>query len=240
MPVNAVRQTINVIDMYHGNVVTGAAFADLRKAGIMAIIHKASQGSRYRDPAYSGRRKNAEDAGLLWGAYHFMDASEPIKQAENFLEASGISDPNSSPIMLACDYENNGQSTAALHQCMTFMQEVDRNSPPGVSCVLYSGNLIRETLQPHAGGHQNPDMHGYETFFQMHRLWLAEYGPKEKVPFPWNMPIAKSSNEAASIAAPGVWLWQFTERGRVNPLTGNTDGNFFDGDFDALKARWLA
>lgn len=233
------RPFINVIDMYHGNVVKNTDFAALKASGILAIIHKASQGSRYRDPAYAARRKAAQEAGLLWGAYHFLDSSDPVKQADTFLDASGISSVDAEPILLACDYETSS-STATLHQCMTFMSEVDRNSPPGVSCVLYSGNLIRETLKPHQGGFQNSEMHGVEAFFQMHRLWLAEYGPKEKIPFPWDQPIAKSSNEASHIPAPGVWLWQFTERGRFNPLTGNTDGNFFDGDFNALKARWLA
>jgi lysozyme len=233
------QRTINVIDMYHGNVVRTQDFSALRTNGIMAIIHKASQGLRYRDPAYAARRDAAQAAGLLWGAYHFLDATDPIAQADLFLEAAGIAAPNSGPILLACDFENSS-SQPTLKQCAAFMGEVDRNSPPGVSCVLYSGNLVRETLKPHPGGHQASDMQGIENFFQMHRLWLAEYGPKEQIPWPWNMPIAKSSNEAASMPAPGVWLWQYTERGRVNPLTGNTDGNFFDGVFEDLKARWLA
>lgn len=234
------QRSINVIDMYHGNNVRTQDFGVLKNVGgIYAIIHKVSQGIHYRDPAYANRRKAAQDAGLLWGGYHFLDSSDPIKQADLFLEASGISQANSDPILLACDYENSPHQPTVF-QCAQFMSEVDRNSPTGVSCVLYSGNLIRETLRPHIGGHQNQDMHGIENFFQMHRLWLAEYGPKEQIPWPWNAPIAKSSNEAASMPAPGVWLWQFTEKGRVNPLTGNTDGNFFDGSFDDLKARWLA
>lgn len=230
---------INVIDMYHGNNVRTSDFALLRDAGILAIIHKASQGSHYVDPKYSERRKLVQAAGMLWGAYHFLDSTDPVKQADFFLESAGIADANSEPILLACDYENSANQPT-LQQCMAFMREVDRNSPPGVSCVLYSGNLIRETLRPHVGGHQDSAMQGVEAFFQQHRLWLAEYGPKEKIPYPWDLPIAKSSNEAVSIPAPGVWLWQFTERGRVNPLTGNTDGNFFPGTFDDLKGRWLA
>jgi lysozyme len=233
------RPSINVIDMYHGNTVQTGDFAALRNAGIMAIIHKASQGLRYRDPEYTARRDAAQAAGMLWGAYHFLDSTDPVAQADAFLEASGISAPNSGPILLACDFENSS-AQPALHQCAAFMAEIDRNSPPGVSCVIYSGNLIRETLKPHAGGHQASEMAGVELFFQQHRLWLAEYGPKEQIPYPWNLPIVKSSNEATALDPPGVFLWQFTERGRVNPLTGNTDGNFFDGTFEDLKARWLA
>jgi len=120
------------------------------------------------------------------------------------------------------------------------MSLIDRASPPGVACVLYSGNLIRETLTPHVGGHRDPGMTGCEAFFQQHRLWLAQYGPSANVPWPWNEPIVKTSDQSAEIPAPGVWLWQFTETGRINPLIGKTDGNYFAGTFEELQARWLA
>jgi lysozyme len=232
------QRMINVIDMYHGNVVKTSDFVALRNAGIIAIVHKASQGLHYADPFYADRRKAALDAGLLWGAYHFLDSSDAGAQAKFFLQCVDATG-NADPIMLACDYENSDHQPT-LQQCMQFMSAVDRATLPGVQCALYSGNLIRETLRPHVGGHQDGDMHGVQLFFQNHRLWLAEYGPKEQIPYPWNLPIVKSSNEATALPPPGVWMWQFTEKGRVNPLTGNTDGNFFDGTIDDLKARWLA
>lgn len=230
-------RAINVIDMYHGNAVKNPDFAALRANGVFGIIHKASQGLHYRDPAYAARRVAAQAAGLLWGAYHFLDATDAKAQADFFIECSGIT-AGADPILLACDYENSPHQPS-LQQAMTFMREVD-SVVPGVQCVLYSGNLIRETLQPSNGGHQAQDMRGVEFFFQQHRLWLAEYGPQERFPWPWNTPIVKLSNEAAELPAPGVWLWQFTEQGRVNPLVGKTDGNFFDGTYDQLKDRWLA
>lgn len=231
-----VARMINVIDMYHGNKVANPDFAALRASGILGIIHKASQGSHYRDPAYASRRVAAQAAGLLWGAYHFLDSTDAKTQADFFVECSGIAAGD--PILLAADFENSAHQPA-LSQLMTFMREVD-SVHPDVQCVLYSGNLIRETLKPSPGGHQHQDMSGVEFFFQQHRLWLAEYGPREISPWPWSVPVVKSSNEALGLPAPGVWLWQFTEKGRVNPLTGNTDGNFFDGTYDQLAARWLA
>lgn len=232
-------RTINVIDMYHGNSVKDVDFVALKKSGIFAIIHKASQGTSYADTMYSERRKAAQGAGLLWGAYHFINSTDAEKQAEFFLKCSGITDANSDPILLACDYEKS-PSPASLQQCMKFMSVVDQVSPSTVQCVLYSGDLIRETLRPHVGGHQDIDMHGAQLFFSQHRLWLAEYGPKENIPWPWNESIPKSSDQSTPLPPPGVWLWQFTENGRVNPLTGATDGNYFDGDFAGLSARWLS
>lgn len=229
------RPTINVIDMYHGNAVPDPDFAALKANGIFGIIHKASQGIGYRDPAYAERRVAAQAAGLLWGAYHFLDSSDPKAQADFFLDCSGAT--KGDPIMLACDYENSPRQPS-LWQCANFMREVD-SVRPEIQSVLYSGNLIRETLKPQIAGHQATDMLGIEMFFQQHRLWLAEYGPQEKAPSPWCDPIIKSSDGSTPMPAPGVWLWQFTEKGRFAPLQGLTDGNFFDGTFDQLSQRWL-
>lgn len=234
----AIPRSINVIDMYHGNNVPNGAFAALRAKGVFGIIHKASQGSHYRDPAYAERRKLVADAGMLWGAYHFLDNTDVETQAAHFLDCAGVTAANSDPILLACDFENSDHSPT-LYQCMTFVKAVDRASPPGVQCVIYSGNLIRETLRPATTGHQNPAMVGADLFFQQHRLWLAEYGPKEQVPYPWNQPIVKSGDQATAMPAPGVWLWQFTEKGKMSALPGLTDGNFFDGSFAELQERWL-
>lgn len=233
-----IPRTINVIDMYHGNVAPQSSFPTLRDAGVFAVIHKASQGLHYRDPAYAERRKQIEGCGMLFGAYHFLNATDAADQADFFIECSGITANNSAPIMLACDYENS-PSQPSLQQVMTFMQRVD-SVAPGVQCVLYSGNLIRETLQPHKGGFQHVDMTGAPAFFQQHRLWMAEYGPTERIPYPWNEPIDKPSDQGATMPAPGVWLWQYTEKGRMPGLKGSTDGNFFDGTFEDLQKRWLA
>lgn len=233
------RPTINVIDCYHGNAVKNSDFVTMKNGGLYGVIHKASQGSHYVDPAYAARKVAAQAAGLLWGAYHFLDASDPNAQATAFLEASGIT-ANTDQFFLACDFESWPASQATLKQCMTFMAAVDRGSPPGVQCALYSGNVIRETLKPAPAGHNDPDMAGVTQFFQNHRLWLAEYGPTENIPYPWHMPIVKSSDGSNPLPAPDVFLWQFTEKGHLSPLAGFTDGNFFDGTLDQLTQRWLA
>lgn len=227
---------INVIDMYHGNAVHTSDFVALKDAGIFGIIHKVSQGTHYRDPKYQDRRKAALDAGLLWGGYHFQDHSNEDDQAKFFLDCINTADFQ--PMLISADYENSSQQPT-LGQCYRFMKNLDAFMP-GMQSVLYSGNLIRETLKAPVGGHQGADMIGIKEFFQQHRLWLAQYGPVLHVPYPWNEAIPKTSNEELPLAAPGAWLWQFTETGRVNPLVGNTDGNFFDGTFEQLQASWLA
>lgn len=234
------QRHINVIDMYHGNDVKPSDFTALKAAGVYGIIHKASQGLHFRDAAYKERRKIVTDLGMLWGAYHFMDASNPDDQADFFLNCAGVEDATFSFPSLWCDFEDNPRSQAALHQCLAFMKRVDGMSPDGIACGLYSGNVIKETLRPPQGGHMAADMQGAADFFVQHRLWLAQYGPQVKIPWPWDQPISKSGDQSAPLAAPGVFMWQFTEKGRMSPLSGFTDGNFFDGTFEELQARWLA
>jgi lysozyme len=58
-----------VVDIYYQDKVE--SFAAMRAAGVEAVIHKATQGTRFKDPLYAKRKQDAKSAGLLWGAYHF-------------------------------------------------------------------------------------------------------------------------------------------------------------------------
>jgi hypothetical protein len=71
-----------VVDLSHhnGEVDLGEA----RDAGIVGIIHKATQGETFADAAYAGNRKKAADAGLLWGAYHFGSGGDDVKRLISF------------------------------------------------------------------------------------------------------------------------------------------------------------
>ncbi len=51
-----------VVDMFHGTDVT--SFADAKNAGLVGIIHKASQGATSADSRYAQRRDPARQAGL--------------------------------------------------------------------------------------------------------------------------------------------------------------------------------
>ena len=58
-----------VIDL--SRFVTVTDFRAVRQSNILGVIHKATEGGDYVDPACATRRPAAEAAGLLWGAYHF-------------------------------------------------------------------------------------------------------------------------------------------------------------------------
>src|SRR4051794_27960442 len=91
-----------VIDLSHHNRIDD--FARVRDDGILAVIHKASQGTTYIDPTWKANKSRMQDAGLLVGAYHFGVAGDAAQQAEHFAEiafADGV--------VLVLDLEGNPQ-----------------------------------------------------------------------------------------------------------------------------------
>lgn len=204
--------TINpmVLDVSHHNAIARGGFERMRDFGIRGIIHKASQGLSYADPTYAQRRHDATAAGLLWGAYHFADSSDPKTQALRFLSAAN---PDGETL-LALDYEPCGDKTMTLEGARAFLQAIE--AATGRKAVLYSGNLIKETLR------------GADPYFGSHRLWLAQYSDHPVTPPSWASP----------------WLWQFSGDGvnahgiSIPGIAGQVDINSFAGSADLLTTQW--
>lgn len=222
----------NVIDMYHGdNREAIPNFAMMKIAGVWGIIHKITQGSHYIDPKASDRIKAAQDAGLLVGGYCFLDATDGETQADFYLDRLNAILPHALPdagFLNAADYEKLNNDTASLKQLYDFMSFVDKNGPAGHLSVCYSSDLIRETLLPPKGGHVDTSMVGVDNFMAQHRLWLAEYGPHENIPWPWNIDWKTA------------WLWQYKANGTVPGIIGQTDLNFYAGTNAQLIQEWKA
>ena len=111
-----------VIDISQGATVSD--FRQVRQGNILAVIHKASEGSDYADGACAARRPQAEAAGLLWGTYHFGTGyGSGAEQAAFFLAASRPG-PRT---LLALDLEaneNNPSNSMTLQQAEAFVQAV--------------------------------------------------------------------------------------------------------------------
>jgi len=155
----------NVIDIYHGNVVHD--FSELKAVGILGVIHKCTQGTRFIDPLYSVRRKQATDAGLLWGAYSF-NTGEPVDAQVDTFVSHAEPDDNT---LIALDFEDNPSSQMTLAQARHFLELIEMRL--GRRAVLYSGNRVKDLL------------FDVDEFFGDHRLWLAQYGQVAKVQMSW-------------------------------------------------------
>ena len=127
-----------VVDISHHN--GNVDLIKAQQAGLVGVIHKATQGTAMFDKMYNQNRQKAQAAGLLWGAYHFGSAGDGAAQADFFLSKADADDQT----LLVLDYEPNGNSTMTLDQARAFVQRVKdvRNKIPD----LYSNSLIKQQL----------------------------------------------------------------------------------------------
>lgn len=159
--------TPKVIDLYHADAVS--SFADAYGAGIRGIIHKATEGATLTDKLYAQRREMALDAGMLWGAYHFLRPGDMATQARRFVDEAQPSEGT----LLAVDHEDPRVKLADL---LNFIEEASAET--NRSLVLYSGFLIKEQL-----------LRPVPLFTQSRvRLWLAQYSASPKWPSAWPSP----------------------------------------------------
>lgn len=199
----------SVIDLSHHNG-NNIDFEKVRQSGVLAVIHKATQGLAMRDPAYFLNKHRALSAGLLWGAYHFGTNERGAAQADFFVNTVKP-DKNT---FLVLDYEPNysEQATMRLNDAREFVETV--SSLTGRYPGFYSGHLIKNQL---AGKPQ-------DTILSNCPLWVAQYGPKVT-----NLPTATWTN----------WtLWQYTETGLIEGV-GHSDRNKFNGDEAGLRKLWI-
>src|SRR4051812_1438919 len=74
----------NIVNLSHYDPAV-PDFAQMRHEGILGIIHEATYPPGAADAKYVSRQHAALNAQLLWGAYHFANGSDPVRQADQFL-----------------------------------------------------------------------------------------------------------------------------------------------------------
>lgn len=74
---------------HHNGAIDWPAVA---AAGIALAFVKATQGAGFLDPSFAENADAAEDAGLMVVPYHFLDGSEPRRQAAHFIETADLGD----------------------------------------------------------------------------------------------------------------------------------------------------
>ena len=150
-----------VFDISHYENVS-QEFVTTAEAGIVAVILKATQGTGFVDPTFLERAAEARSAGLLVGAYHFLDGSNPAEQVAHFLTVA-VSEGMVN--WLAVDWEPYPASQASVIQAATAVASV--RAATGTWPVLYT---IRGMLSA-----QNNTLSNCP-------LWLAEYGTRPICP----------------------------------------------------------
>ncbi len=184
----------------------------VRSAGILGVIHKATQGKTYVDPTFAAARQAVPSAGFLWGAYHFGTGDEPGKDQANFFLETVQPDAQT---ICTLDFETNPSGTQmTLAEALDWINTVQQAT--GRWPVIYGGKSllftdIASTPEP--------------TLAQC-PLWIAQY----------------TTAAAPSNIPPQVWptwaLWQYTETGTVAGISVDVDRERFNGTADELTAWW--
>jgi lysozyme len=220
-----------IIDISHNVTVTD--FAAVRRSGILAVIHKVSEGGDWFDPSYAPRRHQAESAGLLWGAYHFGTGQySGADQARAFLRAA---QPSATTVM-SLDVEVNDRRPAnsmRLNQAEAFVQTVQQAT--GRLPMVYVHPRWANGEKMGRGGRTLGGAITPQSILAKCDLWLADYREQPEVPYAW--------------AGRGWKIWQYlADEDDSKAAYGTTpraisgvshcDRNLFNGDTAELYRFW--
>jgi lysozyme len=221
----------SVVNLSHYDLMR-VDFARMKREGIVGVIHEATYPRYVRDAYYGSRQNAATRAGLLWGAYHFADATDPIRQAEFFLNTveSQWRAPSMRPesVLLVLDFEKNGHypgGTMRVDQAVTFVERIHQRTGryPGLYCSEY--RLRQMLFGPRVTAAQRRTLSNCW-------LWIANYHFQPRNTAPW-----------------GHWtMWQYTGDGvcdlpRASYPKGianipRAERNMFRGSPETLAAFW--
>lgn len=160
--------TNTIVDISHHNNVTN--WNSVVNAGIFAVVHKATEGSTYRDSTYHARKQKALDKGLRWGSYHFSSGADAVTQVENYLEYANPEDDELVCLDYEPSYNGHNMTLAAMER---FVKEIKKAL--GRYPVIYGGSLLRQVTE-NIGG----------TILSECPLWFARYNNQPLgIPDPW-------------------------------------------------------
>jgi lysozyme len=131
----------------------------------------------------------ALQAGLLWGAYHYANGSDPIRQADQFLSVVSSAWAQANPavrpsagVLLVLDFEKNGHypgGTMRADQAVAFAERIRQRT--GVYPGIYSGEYhLSQVLN---SSRVTPAQRKTLTNCW---LWIANYSKEPRATAPWN------------------------------------------------------
>ena len=224
----------SVVNMSHYDMMR-PAFGLMKDEGIVGVIHEATYPRFNTDSKYAGRQETATRAGLRWGAYHFADATNPVRQADHFLRVVEAAWQRASPrpreILLVLDFEKNGHypgGTMRVDQAVAFVERIRERT--GKYPGLYSNDYrIRSVLN------SSRVSSAHKRVLTRCWLWIANYTFVPTTTAPWRH-----------------WqMWQYTGDGkcRLRPRSAypirisnilKAERNMFRGSRGEAEAFWIA
>jgi uncharacterized protein with LGFP repeats len=174
---------------------------------------KASEGTGYTNPYYSGDVAGMTASGIYHGAYHYGHPSnDPAAEANHFADVVGnVTGSGNLPPVLDIE-EADGLAPAALVGWIhTFLDTLQART--GRVPMIYTGPYFWRSAT------------GNATDFAQYPLWIASYGVSTpQIPGGWN----------------GYTFWQTTSTATLPGIAGNVDLSTYccsPANLDALANR---
>jgi lysozyme len=187
IPAGAFSAT-NVLNLSHYDMMR-PDFVTMKGQGIVGVIHEATYPPFVRDAKYLDRQMGALQAGLLWGAYHYGNGSDPVRQADHFLSVVSSSWARANPVirpstgvLLVLDFEKNGHypgGSMRADQAVAFVERIRQRT--GVYPGIYSGeyHLGQILNSPRVTPAQRKTLTNCW-------LWVANYSKEPRATAPWS------------------------------------------------------
>ncbi|WP_047999429.1 GH25 family lysozyme [Lactiplantibacillus herbarum] len=198
--------TLNGFDVasYQTGMNVGGAAGDF-------VLIKATEGTNYTNPAFSGHVKQTLAASKKLGVYHFADVGDATKQADYFLSKVSSYVGNA---MLVLDYEASAVSQG-VNWAKTWLDRVYTKT--GVRPVIYMGLADENRLD------WSPVVNANYGF------WGAQYNNYNQVVGFTPRDLYGSLKHWKTAV-----MFQYTSAGRLSGWSEDLDFNIFYGD----KSAW--
>jgi GH25 family lysozyme M1 (1,4-beta-N-acetylmuramidase) len=192
------------------------SLASLKAQGYQFVVAKCTEGQATVDAQYDNFRAQANHAGLLFAAYHFLHSDSPAS-AQAYNLASHIGDKNI-PVMIDC--EKGGG--ANLAKCVAFRDELQQR-----------GIRVSLLYLPHSWWQQIG-----EPSLATWTVVNANYGDNP-VGTAIDLYLSDKSTQWDAYGGRTPALLQFGSKCRIDGYPGDLDVNAWRGSLDELKAARL-
>src|SRR5262252_2513019 len=126
--------SVKVVDL--SRYQAGFDFTAFAMSGGLAVICKASEGSKVVDSSYQTFRQQALAAGLKFASYHFLRAGSMEEQAEFYLRCA---EPVHGERVVA-DWED---ANVSVDDVVEFLQAI-HEIRPSLQLTVYGSNVLEE------------------------------------------------------------------------------------------------
>lgn len=181
-----------------------------KEAGAIFVFVKSSQ-SNFTDSQFVASWGKAKRAGLLRGAYHYMDYTKPAHTQADYFADLLDADPGELPPVV--DFEENVKQNQAVVPLKYLRAFVEQLHSRGYAPIIYTSPAFWGTYG------------SSDAYWRRYPLWIAHYtsARSPSVPAPWK-----------------TWtFWQYSAKGNGTLYGSDSydmDMNWFNGNLEDLYA----